>query len=53
MLVLLDLVRGESNLLLGEASSEFIGVANTCGRLGERQSHLSSANVGSLKANKD
>jgi hypothetical protein len=44
-LVILGLVRRGFNLLPGEASSESMGVANTCGRLGERQSQQSSAKV--------
>jgi hypothetical protein len=51
-LVILDLARGGSNLLPGEALGESLRVANNCGRLGERQSQQSSAKVGSLKANR-
>jgi hypothetical protein len=43
ILVILGFVTGGFNLLPGEASSESMGVANTCGRLGERQSQQSSA----------
>jgi hypothetical protein len=46
MLVILGLVRGGLNLLPYEASSESMGVANTCGRLGERQRQQFSAKVG-------
>jgi hypothetical protein len=46
ILVILGLVRGRFNLLPGEASNESMGVANTCRRLGERQSQQSSAKVG-------
>jgi hypothetical protein len=45
-LVILGLVRGGFNLLPGEASVESMGVANTYGRLGERQSQQFSAKVG-------
>jgi hypothetical protein len=46
MLVILGFVKGGFNLLSGETSSESMGVANTCGRIGERQSQQSSAKVG-------
>jgi hypothetical protein len=42
-LVILGFVKGGFNLLPGEISSESMGVANTCGKLGERQSQQSSA----------
>jgi hypothetical protein len=51
ILVIFSFVRGEYNLLTGEASSESMGVANTCGWLGEKQSQQSSTKVESLKAN--
>jgi hypothetical protein len=35
--LILGFVKGEFNLLPGETSSESMGVANTCGRLGEKQ----------------
>jgi hypothetical protein len=45
-LVILGHVRGEFNLLPGEASSESMGVTNTRGSLGERESQQSSAKMG-------
>jgi hypothetical protein len=42
-------VKGGFNLLPGETSSEYMGVASTCGRLGERQSQQSSAKEGFVK----
>jgi hypothetical protein len=46
MLVILGFVTGEFNLLPGETSSASMNIANTCGRLGERQSQQSSAKGG-------
>jgi hypothetical protein len=46
ILVLLGFVKRGFNLLTGEISSQSMGVANTCGRLGERQSQQSSAKEG-------
>jgi hypothetical protein len=46
ILVILGFVKRGFNLLPDETSSESMGVANTCGRLGERQSQQSSAKVG-------
>jgi hypothetical protein len=46
ILVILGFVKGMFNLLPGETSSESMGVANTYGRLGERQSQQSSVKVG-------
>jgi hypothetical protein len=45
ILVILGFVKGGFNLLPGETSSESMGVANTCGSLGKRQSQKSSAKV--------
>jgi hypothetical protein len=52
ILVILGLIKGGFNLLPGEASSESMAVANTCGRLGERQSQQTSAKVGFVQFKK-
>jgi hypothetical protein len=46
ILVILGFVKEGFNLLPGETSSESMGVGNTCGRLGERQSQQSLAKEG-------
>jgi hypothetical protein len=48
-LVILGYVKRGFNLLPGETPSESTGVANNCGRLGERQSQKSSAKEGFIE----